>query len=125
MGETGDAMPAGGDRVVPEPEWAEALSRFTQDYARSRVSVEIQESDGRREPLASEKDFELALIDVTQTAPSGNVRLVVHRHPGARIETVEVEAPVHIVQSDGRLSVEAGDGRMVHVEAIPPEPRTH
>ena len=72
--------------------------------------------------MAPEKDFELSLVDVACTERGQGVRIVLHKHPGARIETLEIDAPVQIVQTGDGLSVEAEGGRRVRIEPIPPEP---
>jgi hypothetical protein len=110
------------ERVVPEHEWASALSRYAEEHGQSRVYVEIEDPDGGRQHVAPEKDFELSLVDLARTDRAGAVRIVLHKHPGARIETLEIDAPVQIVQRGDALSVKAEGGRRVRIEPIPPEP---
>jgi hypothetical protein len=110
------------ERVVPEREWAAALSRYAEEHGQSRVYVEIQDPDGGHQPVAPEKDFELSLVDLARTDQDGAVRIVLHKHPGARIETVEIDAPVQIVQTGDVISVKAEGGRRVRIEPIRPEP---
>jgi hypothetical protein len=109
------------EQVVPEEEWGETLSRFEMAHKGRRVSVQIEEPDGRRTQLESEDRFELGLMGVRkeERGEQLRVRLVVHKHPGAKIEAVEIDEPTRILQHDGLLVVETENGRRVLIQSFP------
>lgn len=117
------AWPTQG-REIPEARWSEALSRFAEAHRHARVAVQIQEAGGRRRALEPESEFELGLVDVAREERAGRpaVRVVLHKHPGATLETAEVEGARRVVEDDGSLLVEGEGGARLALRVIPPEP---
>ncbi|MDX1648598.1 MAG: hypothetical protein R3263_01970 [Myxococcota bacterium] len=119
----GPAEAAEGDEV-PEARWTEALSRFAETHRHARVAVQIQEAGGRRRPLEPESEFELGLVGLSREEREGRpaVRVVLHKHPGATLETAEIEGARRVVQGAQSLLVEGDDGARLALRVIPPEP---
>lgn len=111
-------------REIPEAEWSDALAEFSRKHRRARVTVEIQDAGGELRALAPEARFELDLLELRPVSQGRgmDVRLVVHRHPGARIETAELPRATRIVQRDASLAIEGEGGSGMRIQAIASEP---
>jgi len=109
------------EQVVPEEEWGETLSCFEMSHKGTRVSVQIEEPDGSRVQFELEAKFELGLMGMSEEerGEQRRVRLVVHKHPGTKIETVEIEEPTRILQQDGAVVIETANGRRVLIQSYP------